>query len=311
MSAQAQPVAPAATAPSDDGFDILDAAHSQAIVELGKLAALVSRIRTHGIDDVARALAVEVAGFFGAYNREHHADEEKHVFPQLLRDGDAETVQTVRCLLQDHRWLDEDWREVGALVQAIASGQGWIDVDTLHEGVQVFSGLMRAHIALEESFIYPQARARSNSDLRHEMAREISARRRDTRKNGGAKGGLDAAQTAWLRKQLLEREAALKEFVRQSVAPMSTGTEVVDQKDLAERGESQSLAEALDRLEREELKNVQAALRRMDAGVYGLCTDCDRPILLTRLLAHPDGLRCATCQDRFEVLRSRRGVRQP
>jgi len=293
----------------DDGFDILDAAHAEAVLKLGKLAALVARLRSHGADTPARDLAAEVAAFFDAYNREHHADEEKHVFPRLLREGDAETVQAVRCLLQDHRWLDEDWHEVGALVNAVASGQGWVDIDQLHEGAQVFGGLMRAHIALEESHIYPQARARSDPQRRHEMAREIAARRRALRGDGGASvgqaGGLDAAQTEQLRARLCEREATLTALMREAAA----APEVVDRWDPAERSEAQAVGRALDRLEREELRDVQAALRRMDAGVYGLCADCDRPILLARLLAQPEGQRCASCQGDDEARRAQRNPR--
>jgi len=301
-------LAPAQDASIHDGFEILDAAHSHAILELGKLAELVTHLRTHGVDDAARASAAELAQFFDAYNRDHHADEEKHVFPRLMRDGDPETVQAIRCLLQDHRWLGEDWREIGALVHAVASGQGWVDIDTLQEGVQVYAGLMRAHISLEEAYIYPQARARVNERVRLEMGREIAARRRAEHHERVVQSGLDDAQLSVLQSKLLERERMLATLVRRANAGEASerGGEVHDRKEQAERSEVGALDEAIDRLEREELRNVQAALRRMQAGVYGLCIDCDQPILLSRLLAQPEGVRCTSCQVQNEAKRSKR-----
>jgi hemerythrin-like domain-containing protein len=152
--------------------------------ERDRLAALLARLRSHGPDPQARQLAAEIVRFFDTYAREHHADEEKHVFPRLLEQGTPETVQAVHCLLQDHRWLDEDWLEVGAQVDAVASGQGWVDIDRLSEGAEIFAGLLRAHIALEESYIYPRARAALDPSLRLEMGREIAARHRAKRQAG-------------------------------------------------------------------------------------------------------------------------------
>ena len=143
-----------------DGFEVLDACHVQTVLALGKLAALVSRLRDHGADPDARELAREVGRFFSATSRQHHEDEERHVFPRLLAGEDAEIVQAVLRLQQDHAWLEEDWLELAPQVDAVACGQNWFDVDILREGVEVFAALSLDHMALEESFIYPAARTR-------------------------------------------------------------------------------------------------------------------------------------------------------
>lgn len=57
------------------------------------------------------------------------------------------------------------------------------------------------------------------------------------------------------------------------------------------------------------LHEIESALARIDAGDYGLCTDCDEPIDLRRLQAHPAALRCAQCQGRFEAAKGRTGTR--
>jgi len=57
------------------------------------------------------------------------------------------------------------------------------------------------------------------------------------------------------------------------------------------------------------LHEIEAALARMDRGEYGLCIDCEEPIDLRRLHAHPAALRCASCQQDFETHQGRAGAR--
>jgi len=57
------------------------------------------------------------------------------------------------------------------------------------------------------------------------------------------------------------------------------------------------------------LHEIDSALAKIDAGEYGLCVDCDEPIDVRRLEAHPAALRCARCQQLFETQRSRAGAR--
>jgi iron-sulfur cluster repair protein YtfE (RIC family) len=170
-----------ATPPPLDGFDALDVCHRQSLLALGKLAALVSRLESIGSDADARALAAEVAQHFSTTSRRHHKDEERYVFPALLKAGDLETVQAILRLQQDHDWIEEDWMELSPHLDALASGQSCYDVDLLREGASVFTALMHDHIGLEESLIYPQARARLDADGRYAMGREMAARRRAER----------------------------------------------------------------------------------------------------------------------------------
>jgi hemerythrin-like domain-containing protein len=86
-------------------------------------------------------------------------------------------VQAVLRLQQDHDWLEEDWMALSPHLAAIAAGQSWWEVESLRDGVSVFSALLRDHIALEESLIYPQARQRLQGMQRRDMGREMAARR--------------------------------------------------------------------------------------------------------------------------------------
>ncbi|GAA1932338.1 TraR/DksA C4-type zinc finger protein [Microbacterium aoyamense] len=47
-----------------------------------------------------------------------------------------------------------------------------------------------------------------------------------------------------------------------------------------------------------EVEEVDAALARVAAGSYGVCTDCGRDIPSARLAARPDATRCVACAER-------------
>lgn len=161
-----------------DGFDVLDACHRQTLFTLGKLAALVSRLTRQGeADEEARSMASEIHRFFSTTARQHHEDEERHIFPALAERADADLQQAIARLLQDHHWLEADWGELSLQLEAIASGQSWWDIDSLRDGSEIFTALSHDHIALEESFIYPQARQRMPDSGRETMSREMAARR--------------------------------------------------------------------------------------------------------------------------------------
>ena len=95
------------------------------------------------------------------------------MFPALLASDDPALLDTVRCLRQQHGWLEEIWREIEPHLTAIATDRGAWDIDVLSAAIEVLSDLYRDHIALEESIAYPEARARRTPAAR--------ARRTETR----------------------------------------------------------------------------------------------------------------------------------
>lgn len=151
---------PARPDPSSE-FDALDLCHRQTLIALGRLRALVHRLESAGPDTEARSLAREVVAHFTGTVRPHHAEEERLVFPALVASGaEPDLVRHVLRLQQDHAWLEEDWMALEPQLEAIAHGlTGW-DLDELRAGVEVFAALSMDHIALEESIVYPEARAR-------------------------------------------------------------------------------------------------------------------------------------------------------
>ncbi len=141
-----------------DTFEALDQTHRRVLDNLDQLALLAQRLDQEGVDDSARQLARHIHVFFEDTARAHHAAEEQWVFPPLLATEDADLVQHVLRLQQDHGWIEEDWLELGPQLQAIAAGQSGYDVDFLRAAIPVFAELYREHIVLEETIVYPASR---------------------------------------------------------------------------------------------------------------------------------------------------------
>jgi hemerythrin-like domain-containing protein len=141
-------------------FEELDRTHHRVLELLDQFDRLLDHVDANGPDDEARRIAGEIHAFFTGHARDHHAAEERHVFPALLGGGDAELVQHVLRLQQDHGWLEEDWLELAPQLEAIGSGYNWYDLGMLRQALPVFRTLYEEHIALEESMIYPEAKRR-------------------------------------------------------------------------------------------------------------------------------------------------------
>jgi DnaK suppressor protein len=55
---------------------------------------------------------------------------------------------------------------------------------------------------------------------------------------------------------------------------------------------------------RSQLRAIEEALRKIDAGTYGICDDCEEEIPPKRLNVMPFALRCVDCQEKHEMVSS-------
>ena len=147
-------------APQSPAFDALDACHREIQAHLADLSALARQVQTVGVDAEVEKRAGAIEKFFSETSRQHHAEEETRVFPPLLNGGDEELVTAVRVLQQDHGWIEENWIELAPQLRALATGSHWVDPAELVHGVEVFVELCTGHIALEETLVYPESKAR-------------------------------------------------------------------------------------------------------------------------------------------------------
>jgi len=109
-----------------------------------------------------------------------------------------------------------------------------------------------------------------------------------------------------LRERLEARAAELRQEVgalRAEEAGDLTKTPGGPVEDRGERGEEETrhaVRHAEQGRDTQELRDIAAALQRMEEGRYGECVDCGCDIPLARLQAEPAAARCVACQQRFE-----------
>ena len=109
----------------------------------------------------------------------------------------------------------------------------------------------------------------------------------------GQRAALQAALE--LRRQALEQQIAVQ---LEGGTRTEHAREVLlqDGDDAPARDADREVDLARSDLEIGELRAVNDALKRLESGRYGLCTDCDEAIPFDRLQRHPEVLRCVACQ---------------
>ena len=60
--------------------------------------------------------------------------------------------------------------------------------------------------------------------------------------------------------------------------------------------EGQESLETIESVALKEIAAIDAALKRIAAGTYGICVECGAPIASKRLEAVPTALRCVSCK---------------
>lgn len=93
-----------------------------------------------------------------------------------------------------------------------------------------------------------------------------------------------------LRDRLDELENRLKGIEAELDAPMSADVE-----ERATEREGDEVMEDLGKAGLAEIKMIQAALKRIDDGSYGICVNCGEPISPERLNVLPHAPRCRYC----------------
>ena len=86
--------------------------------------------------------------------------------------------------------------------------------------------------------------------------------------------------------------------------------EVSDRKDEVAQRLLSDLGGAQEQRDVDEMAQVEAALHRIEDGIYGDCTDCNEPISPQRLLVQPAAQRCVGCQAAYEHALERSGSRR-
>ncbi len=160
----------------DEPFELLLACHGRVQRMLDLLGRLGVHLARHGCDGPARQAAQDVTRYFDLAGPAHHEDEERHVFPPLLRDGDAHLLVVVRQLQRDHVAMGLQWAAVRADLQDVVEGR-WQPGTAVPARWGAFAELYAGHIRLEDERVYPAARGRLDAAQQAAMGREMAQRR--------------------------------------------------------------------------------------------------------------------------------------
>jgi DnaK suppressor protein len=116
---------------------------------------------------------------------------------------------------------------------------------------------------------------------------------------------LTTGQRALLQAELVRRQNELDRQLAEHQGGLSRAEharEILsqDSDDISHREAEREMDMALGDREIAELGAVSAALRRLNEGRYGDCSDCGEAIAFDRLKVEPWALRCVACEERRE-----------
>jgi DnaK suppressor protein len=105
-----------------------------------------------------------------------------------------------------------------------------------------------------------------------------------------------------LRQILLDRRRAIEGDVRTRIRDgrAERSEEVLDDGATSDAALQNGIDFAVIQLKAETLARIDAALTRLDAGLYGDCFDCGDEISDRRLRALPFAVRCTACEEKRE-----------
>jgi RNA polymerase-binding protein DksA len=113
-----------------------------------------------------------------------------------------------------------------------------------------------------------------------------------------------AAELAEVRAGLQEQVAALRTEIAASASQIAEGDGSDgagdDQADAGAKTYEREHELALSYNSQDLLAQIERAVQRMDAGTYGTCESCARPIGKARLQVFPRATLCVTCKQREE-----------
>lgn len=103
-----------------------------------------------------------------------------------------------------------------------------------------------------------------------------------------------------VKSMLLNRKQELEEAMALLYKEKVTDDQVQDTGDQALSSSLEEIKISLHNAELDEYQMILKAIEMIDAGTYGVCTECSNPISERRLMLFPNATRCLACQEALE-----------
>jgi iron-sulfur cluster repair protein YtfE (RIC family) len=157
-------------------FAMLEQSHARLREQLGALIKAAQMLDRHGDDPTARNEVVEISAFFDRSVTRHEQDEEQSLFPRLRENFRLRRV--LESLEADHRLHERLHSELGELAAACARGALKPSrAATLSKLASSLDVAYADHIEIEESQLFPAARAALDPATLGAIASEFQSRR--------------------------------------------------------------------------------------------------------------------------------------
>ena len=156
----------------DEPLAMLRACHERIQRQCATLAKLATHLRRDGLTDAARQAAADIHRYFSSAGRQHHADEEQDLFPQLRTEPALSTL--LDALAREHAVMDTLWQRLEPLLAAPDTIR---DLDAFARLAGEFNALYRKHIARENDELLPQAKQLLGAEQQRELGARMAARR--------------------------------------------------------------------------------------------------------------------------------------
>ena len=161
-------------------FEMLGACHGRVERMLRLLANLQQHVQAQGWDESVASAARDVMRYFDLAAPLHHEDEERHVFPPLLKGGDAALRRLVQRLQQDHRDMEAAWVAARGVLASVVQvpPREWAHFSPQETATLTgFAGLYDRHLRDEDGLVYPAALAGLSPAELRAMSADMMRRR--------------------------------------------------------------------------------------------------------------------------------------
>ena len=114
---------------------------------------------------------------------------------------------------------------------------------------------------------------------------------------------------AQLNQDKSEIEPKIKELQKEEHEAISPD-DLMEPSDLSNQSEHKVVVNLLEYRLKKKLELIHQAITRLEQGKFGICTSCEEPIPLNRIMANYSALCCLGCQEEKEGLRTHKKDRK-
>lgn len=169
---------PHSVAPSFEvPLEMLAACHGRVQAQCDVLRRLGPHVDAHGVDAQAREAARSVMRYFDQAAPQHHADEERDLFPALLESMAGSDPVCLReltaALSAEHRALEALWRALRDALQRMLDASQAPDAALVED----FVARYLAHLQREDDELLPMAARLLDDDALARVGRAMRLRR--------------------------------------------------------------------------------------------------------------------------------------